>query len=74
MKSRKSFRVKNQRVNVRVTKNRLQISSTFENKEVANLTVEYPSIEEAQERFDKYDKDNADAFVSHFNNPYLINK
>jgi hypothetical protein len=74
MKSRKSFRVKNQRVNVRVTKNRLQISSTFENKEVANLTVEYPSIEESQERFDKYDKDNADAFVSHFNNPYLINK
>ena len=74
MKNRKTFRVKNQIVNVRVTKNILQISSTFEKKEAANLSVEYPSIEEAQVRFDKYDKDNADAFVSHFNNPYLINK
>ena len=72
MKNRKFFKINDQAVNVRVSKNVLEITSKFKEKENAKLSVTYPSEELAQTRFDKYDEDNADAFVNHFNNPYLI--
>lgn len=74
MKNRKTFKVQGQIVNVRIYRNKLNIASTFENKQKTYLTVNYSTIEEAREKFDKYDKDNANSFVTHFNNPYLINK